>query len=99
MMEGSIHLSKVKLNWPWVSRRRIFTTMLMTQHPKQDVYGSDFPIPAHARRSCSASIMVRGTVGGGGRKKPMRVSISMQDHAGRWHKLVFRDLRDPAMRR
>jgi hypothetical protein len=39
--------------------------------------------------------MVFGIVGGAGRRKPMRVIIGLQDHAGRWHKVVFRDLRDP----
>jgi hypothetical protein len=90
---GSIHLSKVRLNWPWVSRKRIVTAMLMTQHPERDMYSSDFGIRAHGRRGCSASIMALGTIGGVGRKKPMRVSIGVQDHAGRWHKLVFRGLR------
>ena len=90
---GSIHLSKVRLNWPWVSRKHILGATLMTQHSKQDLYGSDFPIQAHARRACSASIMALGTIGGAGRKKSMRVSIGVQDHAGRWHKLVFRGLR------
>jgi hypothetical protein len=99
MNDGPIHLSKVRLNWPWASRKRILTTTLATQHPKQDLYGSDFAIPAHARRACSANIMALGTIGGVGRKKPMRVSIGVQDHAGRWHKLVFRGLRDPSMRR
>ena len=98
MNDGSIHLSKVRLNWPWVRRKNILTAMLMTQHPAQDTYGSDFAIQAHARRACSANIIALGTIGGAGRKKPMRVSIGAQDHAGRWYKLVFRGLRDPSMR-
>jgi len=98
MNDGSIHLSKVRLNWPWVRHKHIVTRTLATQHPKQDLYGSDFGIKAHARRGCSVNIIALGTVGGAGRKKPMRVSIGIQDHAGRWHKLVFRRLRDPAIR-
>ena len=35
-------------------------------------------------------------VGGVDRKKPMRVTVGVQDHAGRWHKLVYRAQRDPA---
>jgi hypothetical protein len=97
--DGSIHLSKVRLNWPWVKRSRIFTTTVMTQHPTQNMYSADYGIQAHKRRACSADIMSLGTVGGVGRKKPMRVSIGVQDHAGRWHKLVFRGLRDPSIRR
>ena len=99
MSEGSIHLSKVRLNWPWVSRKRIFTTHLMTQHPNQGAYGSEFAIKAHSRRACSAHLMVRGTVGGARRKKPIRVSMSVQDHGGRWHKLIFPLLRDPGISR
>jgi hypothetical protein len=38
--------------------------------------------------------MVRGVVGGADRKKPMRVTVGVQDHAGQWHKLVYRALRD-----
>jgi hypothetical protein len=96
---GSIHLSKVRLNWPWVSRKRIATAMLMTQHPTQNTYSTDDGIQAHKRRACAANIIALGTVGGVSRKRPMRVSIGVQDHAGRWHKLVFRDLRDPSVRR
>jgi hypothetical protein len=96
---GSIHLSKVRLNWPWISRKRIATAMLMTQHPTQNTYSTDYGIQARKRRGCSANIIALGTVGGVGRKRPMRVSIGVQDHAGRWHKLVFRGLRDPSTRR
>jgi hypothetical protein len=95
----SIHLSKVRLNWPWVSRRRIQSAHLATQHPMHDVYSADYSIQRRKRRSCFANIMVLGTIGGVGRKKPMRVSIGVQDHSGRWHKLVFRDLRDPTQDR
>jgi hypothetical protein len=45
------------------------------------------------RGACMAHILALGTIGGVGRKKPMRVSIGVQDHFGRWHKLVFRGLR------
>jgi hypothetical protein len=96
---GSIHLSKVRLNWPWVSRKRIISARLMTEHPTQNMYSADYGIQARKRRACTAHIMALGTVGGAGRKKPMRISIGVQDHAGRWHKLVFRGLRDPSMRR
>lgn len=99
MNDGSIHLSKVRLNRPWIRRKHILTAMLTTQHPEQNLYGSDYAIQAHARRACSANIIALGTVGGADRKKPMRVSIGLQDHAGRWHKLVFSDLRDPSIRR
>jgi hypothetical protein len=96
---GSIHLSKVRLNRPWVSRKRIFSARLMTQHPAQNMYSAEYGIQARKRRGCAADILAVGTIGGVGRKKPMRVSIGVQDHAGRWHRLVFRGLRDPSIRR
>jgi hypothetical protein len=70
----------------------------MTEHPTQNMYSADYGIQAYKRRACSAHIMAIGTVGGIGRKKPMRVSIGVQDHAGRWHKLVFRGLRETTFR-
>jgi hypothetical protein len=91
---GSIHLSKVRLNRPWVSRSRILSATVITQHPTQNVYIHDYGIQPRKRRACSAHILARGTIGGAGRRKPMRVSIGVQDHAGRWHKLVFRGVRD-----
>jgi hypothetical protein len=99
MNDGAIHLSNVRLNWPWVKRSRILMAHLATEHPQQSLYSSKFPVQAHARRACSANIMVSGAVGGLGRKKPMRVTIGVQDHAGRWHKLVFRGLHDPTTKR
>jgi hypothetical protein len=93
---GSIHLSKVRLNRPWVSRSRILNATVVTQHPTQNVYSHDYGIQARKRRACTAHILARGTIGGSGRRKPMRVSIGLQDHAGRWHKLVFRGVRDPS---
>jgi hypothetical protein len=65
----------------------------------QNTYGVDSGIQARKRRACMADIVALGTIGGEGRKKPMRITIGVQDHLGRWHKLVFRGLRDPSMRR
>jgi hypothetical protein len=96
---GLIYLSKARLNWPWVSRNRILRTILMTEHPTQNTDSVDYGIPARKRGACTADILALGTIGGIDRKKPMRVSIGVQDHFGRWHKLVFRGLRDPSTRR
>jgi len=96
---GSLHLSKVRLNRPWVSREQIHSSRLMTENPMQNNYSADYGIQARKRRACTADILALGTIGGVGRKKPMRVSIGVQDHLGRWHKLMFRGLRDPSTRR
>jgi hypothetical protein len=89
----------VRIQWPWLCRERIADARLMTQHPTGNVYSSDYGIQPRKRRPCSAHIIVRGVVGGTDRKKPMRVTIGVQDHAGRWHKLVCLTLRDPAASR
>ena len=93
--EGSIHLSRIRIQWPWLRRSRIADAMVMTQHPTQNTFSQDFGIQPRKRRACSAHVMVKGIVGGVARKKPMCVTVGVQDHAGRWHKLVFRSLRDP----
>jgi hypothetical protein len=98
MDDGALHLSKVRLDWPWISRRRIFNALVVTQHPEQNLYGRGFSIRRRSRRDCSADILVFGLVGGAQRRKPINVRVSIQDHAGRWHKLVFRDLRTPQFR-
>jgi hypothetical protein len=96
MGDHTIQLSGIKLNWPWVRYRSIVTRMPTTRHPTEDVHSSRFPIMAHALTEASASIMIKGAVGGIGKKGAMRVSVSIQDHAGRWHRLVFPHLRSPA---
>jgi hypothetical protein len=95
----SVFLSKVRLNWPWVSREQILSSGLMTKDPMQNNYSDDYGIPARRRRACMADILTLRTIGGVGRKKPMRISIGVQDNLGRWHKLVFRGLRDPSIQR
>jgi hypothetical protein len=96
MGDGSIQLSGIKLNWPWVRHKSILTRMVHTRHPTENVHSSKFPIRAHSLTEASANIMIKGAVGGIGKKSTMRVSVSLQDHAGRWHKLVFPHLRNPA---
>jgi hypothetical protein len=96
MGDTTIQLSGIKLNRPWVRRKSIITKMLHTRHPTQNVHGSRYPIMAHSLTEASATIIVKDAVGGIGKKGTMRVSVSVQDHAGRWHKLVFPHLRNPA---
>lgn len=94
--DTTIQLSDIKLSWPWVRSNSIITKTLMTRHPTDNVHSSKFPVMPHALTEASATIVIRGTVGGTGRKRAMRVSVSIQDHARRWHKLVFPHLRNPA---
>jgi hypothetical protein len=94
--DSTIQLSGINLNRPWVRHSKIMDKMLHTRHPTQNTYGSKFPIKPHSLTEASAHIIVKGAVGGAGRRRPMRVSISVQDHMGRWHKLVFPRLKDPS---
>lgn len=87
-------LSKVRILRPRVRRRQILHAMLSTEG-RNDVYSDDHAIPPRMRRACHAHLMVKGVIGGEGRKKPMRVKIAVQDNLTRWHKLTFIDLRDP----
>jgi hypothetical protein len=75
------------------------SAMMATEDPMNDVYATNQVIPAGARRGCHAHIMATGAVGGEGRTKPMRVKIAVQDNIGRWYKLVFVDVRNPAVPR
>ena len=96
--DTTIQLSGVKLNWPWVRYTAIIEKLLMTEHPQGDGYGSRNPIMPHGLTDVSATIVINGAVGGVGKKGTMRISISVQDHARRWHKLVFSRVRNPAAR-
>jgi hypothetical protein len=89
-------LSKVRILRPRIKRRQIWSASLMTEGGMNDAaYSGDRMIPPRGRRACHASLMVRGVIGGEGRKKPMQVKIAVQDNLTRWHKLTFIDLRDP----
>ena len=94
-----LYLSKVRVLRPSFGRRRIQSAMMATEDPMNDVYATNQVIPAGARRGCHAHIMATGAVGGEGRSKPMRVKIAVQDNIGRWYKLVFVDVRNPAVPR
>ena len=96
MGDTTIQLSGIKLNRPWVRRESIITKMLHTRHPTQNVHSSRYPIMAHSLTEASASIIIKGEVRGTGKRGTIRVSLGVQDHAGRWHKLVFPHLRNPA---
>jgi hypothetical protein len=68
---GLVYLSKVRLNRPWVSRDRILTSILMTEHPTHSTDSIDYGIPARRRGACTADILALDTIGGVGKKKPM----------------------------
>jgi hypothetical protein len=98
MTEGPFHPSRVRISWPWIHSDRILTSLIATKHPRGELFSRDFAVRSHGRQPCSADLMVIGAVGGAKRTRPMTVSIRVQDHAGRWHKIVFRRLRDPRFR-
>jgi hypothetical protein len=92
-------LPKVRMLRPWIRRRRVLSAMLATEDPRSGTFGTHHGIPSRSRRGCHAHLMIIGTVGGKGRRKPMQVKIEVQDNIGRRHKLVFVDLRDPQFSR
>lgn len=95
--DGTMWLSGIKLNWPWVRHKSIITkTLMMTEQRTENDHSLRDPIMPHSPTEGSAHILIKGAVGGIGKKGTMRVSVSLQDHAGRWHKLVFPRLRSPA---
>lgn len=93
MGDSSVHFSAIKLKWPFVTRKSILTTAVMTRHPNQNVFGSEFPVNPHSRTELSAIVIANRAVGG--KKREMRVSVGLRDHAGRWHKVVFPHLKNP----
>lgn len=90
-----LNLSKVRILRPRIKRNQILPAHIATENPMNGTYSKDHVVPAKTRRGCIANLTVIGTVGGEGRRKPMQVKIAVQDNIGRWHKLVFVDLRDP----
>ena len=86
LTDGTIMLSAIKLRRPFVRRRAILTKNLMVLHPNGK-YSSKNPIDAGTLAYGSADIIIAHPVGSMG--KTMRAAIALQDHTGRWHKLVF----------
>jgi hypothetical protein len=76
LTDGVIVLSAIKLRRPFASRAAILTKVIMVSpiEPRSLTYGS-------------ASFLINQPVGHVG--KTMRAVVAVQDHAGRWHKLIF----------
>jgi hypothetical protein len=86
MSDGAIMLSEIVLRRPWVRRRSIIVRDLMFEDPNSHYYGHERPVPAQSLSYGSATIIVDHPVGRKG--KPIRLVVSLRDHAGQWHKLV-----------
>jgi len=80
-------LSAIKLRRPFVRYRAILTKVMIVRHPKADIYSAKYPIEPHSLTYASATIIINRPVGRVG--KTMRAVVAVQDHAGRWHKLIF----------
>lgn len=87
LSDGSIMLSAVRLARPWVRRKWIRQTMLSVRSPGGQEYGLEFPIPPRSLTQASAHFVIDCPVGRIG--KTLRAVIRVQDHAGKWYKLVF----------
>jgi hypothetical protein len=85
--QRSVMLTAMRLGRPWVRRRRIKQTTLSVRHAIGLEYGSEFPISPHSLTHGCAHIIIDRPIGRIG--KTMRVVVRIQDHAGRWYRLVF----------
>jgi hypothetical protein len=88
--DGDVQLATAHLSWPWVRAHSVLQTVLWVQHPERETYGR-YPILAHRLSPGTVNITVDRPVGKPGKR--MRVSIKIQDHARRWYRLTFRNLR------
>lgn len=93
MTNGAIMLAEIVLLRPWVHRRSIIARDLRFNdpNPNSPYYSGEYPIPAQSLSYGSAVIIVDHPVGRKG--KPIRIVVSLRDHVGKWHKLVFPHLR------
>jgi hypothetical protein len=74
---GAILLSALELRRPFVRRRAVLAK----------IHDIKRPIEPYSLTYGSATIIIACPVGSVG--KMMRVVVAVQDHAGRWHKIIF----------
>jgi hypothetical protein len=91
--QSNVMLSLARLYRPRVRHDRISSNILLTKHPNptKDVHSSQYPVMPNSLTYGAVTFMIERSVGRKG--KPMRVVIGLQDHAGRWHKVVFSRLK------
>jgi hypothetical protein len=77
LTDGAIMLSAIELRRPFVRRRAVLAK----------IHDIKRPIEPHSLTYGSAMIIINHPVGRVG--KTMRAVVAVQDHAGRWHKIVF----------
>jgi hypothetical protein len=77
LTDGAIMLSAIKLRRPFVRRRAVLAK----------IHNIKRPIEPHSLTYGSATIIINHPVGRVG--KTMRAVVAVQDHAGRWHKIIF----------
>ncbi len=87
LSEASIRLSAIRLARPLIRKRQIKETTLSVRSPTGSAFGFEFPISPLSPTHGSASFIIDCPIGGV--EKPMRVVVFIQDHVGRWYKLVF----------
>jgi hypothetical protein len=80
LTDGAIMLSAIKLRRPFVRRRAILSKIMF-----------DLSIEPYSLTYGMADIIIAHPVGRVG--KTTRVVVAVQDHKGRWHKLIFPHLR------
>jgi hypothetical protein len=89
LSEGSVMPSAIRLLG--VPRRWIIQPTLAARDARSGIYSSEHPVPPHSLTYVQAQFVIDRAVGDVG--KPLRVVIGIQDHVGRWYRLVFPNLR------
>jgi hypothetical protein len=79
--------SRPYLRWPWVRRHRIIQSNVIIRHPTDEIYSSEYPIPAHSLTHGQVAITINRPVGT--KEKPRRVVVSIDDHVRRRYTLIF----------
>jgi hypothetical protein len=87
LSDDSIRLSAIRLARPLVRKRHIQQTTLSVRSSTGSTFGFEFPISPHSPTHGSASFIIDYPIEGVG--KATRVVVFIQDHVGRWYKLVF----------
>jgi hypothetical protein len=89
--DRDVHLPDVRLCRPWVRRRNILQKIISTESPKQKLYSRENTIPPHKIGQVLVMIILDQPIGTDGRR--MHVTIKVQDHTKRWHRLSIPDLK------
>jgi hypothetical protein len=91
LSDRTVYISDIRLCRPWISRKAILETLIMTEAPDDITFGHRNPILPHTIGEVNAHVVIGYPVGRAGKK--MNVTIKVQDHARNWYRLAFQHLK------